>query len=90
MSIIRYTRLAVILWVLNLLILVKITDKEGESSSKITILRIDKVIKKEKDLDRDIKIFFNNNIIIKQLIKVALLPKFSRDLEKLKEYLNKT
>ncbi len=32
----------------------------------------------------------NNNIIIKRPIKVALLPKFSRNLEKLKEYLNKT
>jgi hypothetical protein len=32
----------------------------------------------------------NNNIMIKQLIKVTLLPKFSRDLEKLEEYLDKT
>ncbi len=34
--------------------------------------------------------FLNNNIIIKRLIKVALLPKFFRDLNKLEEYLNKT
>jgi hypothetical protein len=32
----------------------------------------------------------NNNITIKQPIKVALLPKFSGNLEKLEEYLNKT
>jgi hypothetical protein len=32
----------------------------------------------------------NNNITIKRLIKVALPPKFSRDLDKLEEYLNKT
>jgi hypothetical protein len=32
----------------------------------------------------------NNNIIIKRPIKVTLLPKFSRDLDKLEEYLNKT
>jgi hypothetical protein len=32
----------------------------------------------------------NNNIIIKRLIKVALLPKFSRNLDKLEKYLNKT
>jgi hypothetical protein len=32
----------------------------------------------------------DNNIIIKQPIKVALLPKFSRDPKKLEEYLNKT
>ncbi len=74
----------------KLLILVKITDKEGESSSKITILRIDKVIKKAKDLDRDIKMSLNNNITIKRLIKVALLSKFSKNPEKLEEYLNKT
>ncbi len=34
--------------------------------------------------------FLNNNITIKRLIKVALLPKFSKNLEKLEEYLNKT
>jgi hypothetical protein len=32
----------------------------------------------------------NNNIIIKRPIKVALLPRFSRDPNKLEEYLNKT
>ncbi len=32
----------------------------------------------------------NNNIMIKRLNKVALLPKFSRNPEKLEEYLNKT
>jgi hypothetical protein len=64
--------------------------EEGESSSKIAVLRTEKVIKKVKDNNRDIKITLNNNIIIKQLIKVIPPPKFNGDLDKLKEYLNKT
>jgi hypothetical protein len=63
--------------------------KEGESSSKVVILKTIEVIKKAKDKDRDIKITLNNNISLKRLIKVALLPKFNSDLSKLKEYLDK-
>jgi hypothetical protein len=85
----RYTRLAVILWVLRLLILVKIATKEGESSSKVIILKTKEVIKKAKDEDRDIKITINNNINLKRPVKVTPLPKFNNDLSKLKEYLNK-
>jgi hypothetical protein len=65
-------------------------DKEGESSSKITIPRTEESIKKAKDPNRDIEMSLNNNITIKQPIKVALLPKFSRDPNKLEEYLDKT
>jgi hypothetical protein len=63
--------------------------KEGESSSRVTILKTKEVIKKAKDKDRDIKITLNNNINFKRLIKVIPLPKFNSDLSKLKEYLNK-
>jgi hypothetical protein len=59
--------------------------EEGESSSKVTILRTEEVIKKAKDNNRDIEITLNNNIIIKRLIKVIPPLKFSRDLNKLKE-----
>jgi hypothetical protein len=82
-------RLAVILWVLRLLILVKIATEEGESSSRVIIPKTTKVIKKAKDKDRDIKITLNNNISLKRPIKVAPLPKFNSNLNKLKEYLNK-
>jgi hypothetical protein len=71
------------------LILVKITIEEGESSSKVVILKTTEVIKKAKDKDRDIKITLNNNISLKRLVKVVLLLKFNSDLNKLKEYLNK-
>jgi hypothetical protein len=63
--------------------------EEGESSSRVIILKTTKVIKKAKDKDRDIKITLNNNISLKRLIKVVLLPKFNSNLSKLKEYLNK-
>ncbi len=72
------------------MILVNIAIKEGESSSKIVILKTEKVIKKAKNNNRDIKITLDNNIIIKRLIKVVTLPKFSSNLNKLEEYLNKT
>jgi hypothetical protein len=65
------------------------TIEEGESSSKVVILKTTEVIKKAKDKDRDIKITLNNNISLKRPIKVVLLPKFNSDLSKLKEYLNK-
>ncbi len=48
------------------------------------------MIKKVKDNNRDIKITLNNNITLKQLIKVITLLKFNSDPSKLKEYLNKT
>jgi hypothetical protein len=64
--------------------------EEGESSSKVVVLRTEAVIKKAKDDNRDIKITINNNITIKRLIKVVTPPKFNRDPSKLKEYLNKT
>jgi hypothetical protein len=82
-------RLAVILWVLRLLILVKIATEERESSSRVIILKTIEVIKKAKDKDRDIEITLNNNVSLKRLIKVIPLLKFNRDLSKLKEYLNK-
>ncbi len=63
--------------------------EEGESSSRVIIPKTTKVIKKAKDKDRDIKITLNNNISLKRPVKVALLPKFNSDLNKLKEYLNK-
>jgi hypothetical protein len=72
------------------LILVNIAVEEGESSSKVVVLRTEVVIKKVKDNNRDIKITLNNNIIIKRLIKVIPPLKFNRDPNKLKEYLNKT
>jgi hypothetical protein len=65
------------------------TIEEGESSSKVVILKTIEVIKKAKDKDRDIKITLNNNISLKRPIKVVLLLKFNSDLSKLEEYLNK-
>jgi hypothetical protein len=63
--------------------------EEGESSSKVIIPKTNKVIKKAKDKDRDIKITLNNNISLKRPVKVVPLPKFNSDLSKLEEYLNK-
>jgi hypothetical protein len=48
-----------------------------------------KVIKRAKDKDGDIEITLNNNISLKRPVKVAPLPKFNSDLNKLKEYLDK-
>jgi hypothetical protein len=48
------------------------------------------VIKKAKDNNRDIKITLNNNIMLKQPVKVVTPPKFNSNPSKLKEYLNKT
>ncbi len=47
------------------------------------------MIKKAKDKDKDIKITINNNIILKQPVKVVTPPKFNSNLSKLEEYLNK-
>jgi hypothetical protein len=63
--------------------------EEGESSSRVIILKTTKVIKKAKDKDKDIKMTLNNNISLKRPVKVVPLPKFNSDLSKLKEYLNK-
>jgi hypothetical protein len=63
--------------------------EEGESSSRVTILKTMELIKKAKDKDRDIKITLNNNISLKRPVKVVPLPKFNGDSSKLKEYLNK-
>ncbi len=63
--------------------------EEGESSSRVIILKTTKVIKKAKDKDRNIKITLNNNISLKRPVKVAPLLKFNSNLSKLKEYLNK-
>jgi hypothetical protein len=63
--------------------------EEGESSSKVTVLRTKTLIKKAKDKDRDIKITLNNNIILNRLIKVVTPSKFNSNLSKLKKYLNK-
>ncbi len=63
--------------------------EEGESSSRVIIPKTIEVIKKAKDKDRDIEITLNNNISLKRLVKVVPLPKFNRDLSKLKEYLDK-
>jgi hypothetical protein len=63
--------------------------EEGESSSRVTILKTIELIKKAKDKDRDIKITLNNNISLKRPVKVVLLPKFNSDSSKLKEYLDK-
>jgi hypothetical protein len=38
--------------------------EEGESSSKVVVLRIESVIKRAKNKDRDIKITLNNNITL--------------------------
>jgi hypothetical protein len=65
------------------------TTEEGESSSRVMILKTPKVIKKAKDKDRDIKITLDNNISLKRPVKVVPLPKFNSDLSKLKEYLDK-
>jgi hypothetical protein len=65
------------------------TIEEGESSSKVMILKTSKVIKKAKDKDRDIKIILNNNISLKRPVKVVPLPKFNSDSSKLEEYLDK-
>jgi hypothetical protein len=63
--------------------------KEGESSSKVVVLRTETVIERVKDKDRDIKITLNNNITLNRLVKVIIPPKFNSDPSKLKEYLNK-
>jgi hypothetical protein len=63
--------------------------EEGESSSRVIILKTTKVIKKAKDKDRDIKITLNNNINLKRPVKVVPLLKFNSNLSKLKEYLDK-
>jgi hypothetical protein len=63
--------------------------EEGESSSRVTILKTIELIKKAKDKDRDIKMTLNNNISLKRPVKVIPLPKFNSDSNKLKEYLNK-
>ncbi len=65
------------------------TTEEGESSSKVVILKTKAVIKKAKDEDRDIKIIINNNILLKRPIKVVPPPKFNSNPSKLKEYLDK-
>jgi hypothetical protein len=65
------------------------TTEEGESSSKVVILKTKAVIKKAKDKDRDIKITINNNILLKRPVKVVPPPKFNNNPSKLKEYLNK-
>jgi hypothetical protein len=65
------------------------TTEEGESSSKVVILKTEAVIKKAKDEDRDIKITINNNILLKRPVKVVTPPKFNSNPSKLKEYLNK-
>jgi hypothetical protein len=63
--------------------------EEGESSSRIIILKTIELIKKAKDKDRNIKITLNNNISLKRPVKVVPLPKFNSNSSKLKEYLNK-
>jgi hypothetical protein len=65
------------------------TIEEGESSSKVVILKTEAVIKKAKDEDRDIKITINNNILLKRLVKVTPPLKFNNNPSKLKEYLDK-
>ncbi len=65
------------------------TTEEGESSSRVTILKTIELIEKAKDKDGDIKITLNNNISLKRPVKVVPLPKFNSDSSKLKEYLNK-
>jgi hypothetical protein len=63
--------------------------EEGESSSRVIILKTIEAIKKAKDKNRDIEITLNNNISLKRPVKVVLLLKFNGDSSKLKEYLNK-
>jgi hypothetical protein len=65
------------------------TTEEGESSSRVTILKTMELIKKAKDKDRDIEIILDNNISLKRPVKVVPLPKFNSDSSKLKEYLDK-
>jgi hypothetical protein len=63
--------------------------EEGESSSRVTILKTMELIEKAKDKDGDIKMTLDNNISLKRPVKVVLLPKFNGDSNKLKEYLDK-
>jgi hypothetical protein len=63
--------------------------EEGESSSRVTIPKTMELIEKAKDKDRDIKMTLDNNISLKRPVKVAPLPKFNSDSNKLKEYLDK-
>jgi hypothetical protein len=63
--------------------------KEGESSSRVTILKTMELIKKAKDKDGDTEITLNNNISLKRPVKVVPLPKFNSDSSKLEEYLDK-
>ncbi len=63
--------------------------EEGESSSRVMILKTIEVIEKAKDKDGDIEITLDNNISLKRLVKVVPLPKFNSNLSKLKEYLDK-
>jgi hypothetical protein len=63
--------------------------EEGESSSRVIILKTMELIEKAKDKDRDIEITLNNNISLKRPVKVVPLPKFNSDSSKLKEYLDK-
>jgi hypothetical protein len=63
--------------------------EEGESSSKVVVLKTEAVIKKVKDEDKNIKITINNNIMLKRPVKVITSPKFNNNLSKLEEYLNK-
>jgi hypothetical protein len=63
--------------------------KEGESSSRVIIPKTIEAIKKAKDKDGDIEITLDNNISLKRPVKVAPLPKFNGDSNKLEEYLNK-
>jgi hypothetical protein len=63
--------------------------EEGESSSRVVILKTMELIKKAKDKDRDIEMTLNNNISLKRPVKVAPLLKFNSDSSKLKEYLDK-
>ncbi len=65
--------------------------EEGESSIIVNILNSlnKEVVIAIKDKDKDIIIDLNNKIMLIRSIKVVVLPKFSRQLEKLKEYLDK-
>jgi hypothetical protein len=65
------------------------TTEEGESSSKVVVLRTETTIKRTKDKDGDIKITLDNNITLNRLVKVITPPKFNSDLSKLEEYLDK-
>ncbi len=55
----------------------------------MTIPKTIELIEKAKDKDRDIKITLDNNISLKRPVKVAPLPKFNGDSNKLEEYLDK-